>query len=132
MSPGLCIAAGGVVASLAMPRFTLWWEHSIEHTQWRETWTVEDTVLVPREGRIRGFGAGMEDPPEGGRLENGWIVHVPELPPQSSLTFPDSDFVKPMHLCPGDDNPCPRTLRSYLPDTVSHEEPVTLSACPLR
>ncbi len=61
--------------------FTVTWEHSVEHFQWRETF------LITSAGRLRllrsstqGYGAGTPDRQrEGGsfRIEQGWLVYEP-------------------------------------------------------
>jgi hypothetical protein len=64
-----------------MERFTVTWEHSVEHFQWRETYQITPT------GRLRlltsstqGYGAGTPDRQQEGagfRMEQGWLVHEP-------------------------------------------------------
>ena len=61
--------------------FTLAWEHSVEHFQWRETF------LITPAGRLRllrsatqGYGAGTPDRQREGdvfRVEQGWLVNEP-------------------------------------------------------
>lgn len=70
----LCLATAAVALPLALQAFTLAWTHSVEKTEWRETWRVEGRELVLDEGRVRGSGAGM-DPPEGAVLQDGWWVY---------------------------------------------------------
>ena len=124
MSVLLCLAAGGVSASLAVGRFTLSWQHSIEKTEWRESWAVSAAGLMPVEARVQGTGAGMEPPPDA-RLKDGWFIWRPTLPPQQKLSYPDSAYTRPMRLClPG--RPC-RPLRSFLPKGAPKDQPVVLS-----
>ncbi len=62
-------------------RFTVTWEHSVEHFQWRETF------LITPGGRLRllssftqGYGAGTPDRQQEGagfRMEQGWLVYEP-------------------------------------------------------
>lgn len=62
-------------------RFTVTWEHSVEHFQWRETYQITST------GRLRllssstkGYGAGTPDRQQEGagfRMEEGWLVNEP-------------------------------------------------------
>ncbi len=82
----LCVLAGGVATRLAAAAFTLSWVHSVEGTEWRESWRVEPAGLVLAEARVKGSGAGM-DPGEGARLEDGWWVWTPDLPPQPRLVL---------------------------------------------
>jgi hypothetical protein len=123
MSLLLCLAAGGVSVSLAFGHFTLSWQHSIEKIEWRESWALSASGLVPVEARVQGTGAGMEPPPEA-RLKDGWFIWRPTLPPQQKLSYPDSAYTTPMRLClPG--KPC-RPLRSFLPKTAPKDQPVVL------
>jgi hypothetical protein len=80
----LCVAAGGKVTVLVVTAFTLSWEHSVEHTAWSENWEVRPETLALREARVKGSGAGM-DPGPGARLEEGWWVWSPALPPVPQL-----------------------------------------------
>jgi hypothetical protein len=80
----LCILAAGGLVKLAVVGFTLGWTHSVERVAWQETWAVGPAGLELVEARVRGSGAGME-PPEGARLDDGWWVYHPELPPQRVL-----------------------------------------------
>ena len=82
----LCVAAGGNVLALATSLFTLSWTHSVEHTQWRETWTISGEQLQLIEAKVEGPGAGI-DVPEGARMTpSGWIYH-PTLQALPSLTL---------------------------------------------
>ena len=81
-----CLLAGAVALTLAGPDFTLAWTHSIEHTGWREHWRIEDRALRLTGAAIKGSGAGMEPGPDA-RLEDGWWVWTPDLPPQPALTL---------------------------------------------
>lgn len=70
----LCLAAAALAIGLGSDSFTLAWTHSVEKTEWRETWRVEAAALVLQEARVRGSGAGME-PPDGAVLRDGWWVY---------------------------------------------------------
>lgn len=129
MTGGLCLTAlgGALLAALPGPSFTLSWTHSIEKTEWREEWRIEDGRLRPAEARIRGTGAGMEPGPEARRVvdESGaWLVWTPGLPPQDSVTLAASSFTADHRLCAGGD--C-RPLAAW---TGLSGEPVVLRACP--
>ena len=120
----LCVAAGSFSVAIYAPRFTLSWEHSIEHVEWRETWRVHTKTMRIVEARIKGTGAGME-PPKDAVLKDGWFVYVPKMPPQTRLVMPDSAYTKPMRLClPGDT--C-RPIRVFLPREAPKDAPVVLS-----
>jgi hypothetical protein len=81
-----CLMVGATALQLAAATFTLSWTHSVERTGWHETWEVGTAGLVLREARVRGSGAGM-DPGPGARLEGGWWVWLPDLPPQPALVL---------------------------------------------
>ncbi|KND16332.1 hypothetical protein ADZ37_23720 [Pannonibacter phragmitetus] len=78
-----CLLAGALTLSLSGP-FTLEWTHSVEKTEWQETWAVTEDGLKLQEARVRGSGAGME-PGDGARLQDGWWIWTPTLPPQPEL-----------------------------------------------
>ena len=42
----LCVAAGGLVMTLALESFTLAWTHSIEKIRWEEDWRIDGGRLV--------------------------------------------------------------------------------------
>jgi hypothetical protein len=84
MPVGLCIATAGKTTVLAIAAFSLSWIHSVEKTEWRENWSVGETGLVLEEARVKGSGAGM-DPGIDARLEDGWWVWEPALPPQPEM-----------------------------------------------
>ena len=73
----VCLWAGAVATVLAAPDVTLSWTHSVEKTEWRETWEEAPGGLRLRQAAVKGSGAGME-PGEGARLEGGWWVWSPE------------------------------------------------------
>jgi hypothetical protein len=80
----LCIATAGNLLALATTTFTLSWTHSVEHTQWRETWRLTDNQLQLVEARVEGPGAGIAIPDNATMTPTGWI-YQPTLPPQSHL-----------------------------------------------
>lgn len=82
----LCILAGGKVTALALSLFTLSWTHSVQKTEWRETWSVTPVGLEIREAAVKGSGAGMEPGPDA-VLRDGWWVWRPSLPDQSSVSL---------------------------------------------
>ena len=126
MSAGLCLAAlgGAVLAALPGPTFMLSWTHSIEKTEWREEWRIADRHLVLAEARVKGTGAGMEPPP-GARLEGGWWVWAPDLPPQERIVLAASTFTPDHTLCAGGD--C-RPLGGWIGGAVP--SPLELQVCP--
>ncbi|AWK86992.1 DUF1850 domain-containing protein [Azospirillum thermophilum] len=125
MSTALCIAAlgGAVLASLPGPLVTLSWTHSVEKTQWREVWRVGEGLLHPVEARVKGTGAGMEPGPDA-RLRDGWLVWVPNLPPQERILLAASAFTGDHRLCAGGE--C-RALSGWTGPRA--DGPVELRAC---
>ena len=98
-----CLAAGALLLALPQPQFTLEWTHSVEKTQWREEWRIEDGTLHLTRAMVQGSGAGM-DPGEGAVLRNGWWVWVPDLSPQAELHLAASGATpSAWRLCSGDD-----------------------------
>jgi len=90
---------GAKAVTLASGLFTLAWTHSVEGTEWREDWRVAPGGLVLVEARVKGSGAGME-PGEGARLEQGWWVWRPGLPPLPELALARSGATTaPWRLC---------------------------------
>lgn len=79
MGLALCITAGGKAMTIATALFSLSWTHSVEKTEWQESWRVTPQGLELVEARVKGSGAGM-DPGEGARLEDGWWTWTPEAP----------------------------------------------------
>lgn len=95
----LCVIAAGKTVTLAVGAFTLAWTHSVEKTEWRESWTVSPAGLELVEARVKGSGAGM-DPGEGAKLRDGWWVWSPRLPAQGELHLAASGAtVSPWRLC---------------------------------
>jgi hypothetical protein len=116
----LCVAVGGKVVMLAVSTFTLSWTHSVEKTEWTESWAVTQEGLVVTEARVEGSGAGME-PPGGAVFDgSGWSYRPPPLP-QERVILADSGATGPWTLCAGTE--C-RTLGG------GHGEPIVLSVCP--
>jgi len=73
-----CLLIGATALHLLNPAFTLSWTHSVEHTEWRESWTVLDNGLRLTEARVKGSGAGM-DPGEAAVLQGDWWVWQSDL-----------------------------------------------------
>jgi hypothetical protein len=103
MAPALCILAGGKMLVLAGASFTLGWTHSVQKTEWLETWHVEPAGLHLVEARIKGSGAGM-DPPGDAVLKGGWWIYRPRLAPRPSLVLAASGATgSGWRLCMADD-----------------------------
>lgn len=89
MALGLCVAAAGKTLMIATGMFSLTWTHSVEKTEWAETWRVTPQGLELTEARVKGSGAGM-DPGEGARLVDGWWVWSPNGPVVPELVLASS------------------------------------------
>ena len=94
----LCVAAGGLVITLALESFTLAWTHSIEKIRWEEDWRVAGDSLVLVEARVRGSGAGME-PPADSVLKDGVWHYDPHVPPLHVLRLTHSSFTAGYEIC---------------------------------
>ena len=97
----LCVAAGGLVVTLAMESFTLAWTHSIEKIRWEEDYQIAGSRLVLTEARVRGSGAGME-PPADSRFADGVWHYDPHLPPLNELRLTQSSYTSGYELCERD------------------------------
>jgi hypothetical protein len=115
---GLSWALPGTQATLA-------WTHSVERTEWRETYIAEPGRLRLIEARVQSSGAGM-DPGPGAIYEKGWWVWRP-LPgfEVERLSLARSSFVDDYELCI--DRTC-RPLAIWLPGLRPNED-VELSSC---
>jgi hypothetical protein len=71
---------------LATTAFTLSWTHSVEHTEWRETWRIADDRLQLVEASVEGPGAGI-DVPDGARMTGTGWVYAPTLAPLPRLVL---------------------------------------------
>ena len=82
----ICVGEGAAALVIAANTFTLSWTHSVERTEWRERWTVEDGALRLVAASVAGSGAGI-DPPEGAVLRDGAYHWRPDLPAVPSLAL---------------------------------------------
>ena len=119
----LCVAAAGLAAQIAASSFTLAWTHTVEKTAWEEDWRVESDRLALVEARIQGSGAGMEPPAEA-RLQGGFYVWTPDLPPQAEIVLRGAKQAGDWRLCAA--GRC-APLADWL---GGQAEPVTLRPCP--
>ena len=111
---GLCALALATGLSWSIPGgdMVLAWKHSIELTEWREYWHIDNRGLILVEARVKGSGAGM-DPGPGAQYKDGWWVWQPM--PQvelKALNLARSGFVDDYTLCL--DGTC-RPLAIWLP-----------------
>jgi hypothetical protein len=97
-----CLMVGATALTLASGGFDLRWQHSVEKTEWRESWVVEAGLLRLAEAAVKGSGAGME-PGDGAVLTQGWWVWQPDLPPVPELILAASGATGAgWQLCDGD------------------------------
>jgi hypothetical protein len=94
----LCLTSAGVVKTLSLAAFTLAWTHSVEKIEWQEDWRVTPQGLELVQARVKGFGAGMEPPPEA-RLVGGWFQWQPQRPPMPELVLGNSGAAGEWRLC---------------------------------
>jgi hypothetical protein len=120
----LCLASAGVVKTLSIAAFTLAWTHSIEKTDWQEDWRVTPEGLELVQARVKGFGAGMEPPPDA-RLIDGWFQWQPARAPMPQLLLGNSGAAGEWRLCT---NGSCRTLSEILGHPVGANV-TTMSAC---
>jgi hypothetical protein len=95
----LCIASAGTIAALAASSFTLSWTHSVEHTQWRESWVVQGDRMQLVEASVEGAGAGIAVPADAIWADGRWS-YTPTLPPVPDLNLAASGMTpSPWTLC---------------------------------
>ncbi|HSD37363.1 MAG TPA: DUF1850 domain-containing protein [Rhodocyclaceae bacterium] len=100
MSGAVCaiLASGSLLISPGS--FTLAWSHSVQHIRWEEDWQVEQGLLVLREARVRGTGAGMEIP-AGAEFRDGAWHYQPGVPPLHELRLANSPHGGGYEVCQG-------------------------------
>lgn len=124
---GLCLAIGAAVVALGVDVADLRWAHSVQKTEWRETWRATSGGLRVEEAAVQGSGAGM-DPGADAVLRDGFWVWRPTLPPQSELVLTRSPYTGgDWAICAAKER-C-RPLGSYFPD-IAADQAVTLKPCP--
>ena len=96
----LCLVSAGVVKTLSIAAFTLAWTHSIEKVEWQEDWRITPLGLELVQARIKGFGAGMEPPPDA-RLVDGWFQWQPKGAPMPEVILGNSGAAGEWRLCEG-------------------------------
>ena len=124
-SLSLCLAAAGIVKTLALASFTLAWTHSIEKIEWQEDWRVTPAGLTLVQARVKGSGAGMEPPPEA-RLVNGWFQWTPQPVARPEVVLGNSGAAGEWRLCA--DSQC-RTLSDIFGLPIGSNV-TTMRVCP--
>lgn len=74
------------MTALAISTFTLSWVHSVQKTEWRESWQIGSAGLEIVSAMVKGSGAGME-PGEDPVFRDGWWAWKPSLPPQQQVVL---------------------------------------------
>ena len=120
----VCLASVGVVKTLLVAAFTLAWTHSIEKVEWQEDWRITSQGLELVRARVKGFGAGMEPPPEA-RLVDGWFQWHPKRAPMPEVVLGNSGAAGEWRFC--SDGIC-RTLSEIFGHPVGMNS-TTMSAC---
>ena len=82
----LCLAMAGAVTTLAATSFTLGWTHSVEHTQWQESWRVAGDRLVLVSASVEGSGAGIDLPDNAIWTDGKWRFE-PAIEPLKELNL---------------------------------------------
>ena len=124
----LCLGlAGAVWAQLAVDRFTLAWEHSVEKIRWEEDYRLTPAGLLLEEARVRGVGAGMDAPPAAVFADGSWRYRPP-LPPLQPLRLSRSTTAGDYELCT---NQGCQSLSHWLGPPETDQPAVELWSCPL-
>lgn len=118
----LCLTAAGLSVVIAASSFSLSWTHTIEKTEWREEWRLEDGRLRLVEASVKGSGAGME-PPGGAVLKDGAYAWEPAMPTLSELVLRRDPHAGDWRLCAA--GRCD-ALGGWLDREA---DPVTVAAC---
>lgn len=122
---GLCLMLGATAVALSMDTVELRWTHSVQKTEWRETWRAAESGLVLERSAVQSSGAGM-DPGEGAIFQDGFWVWRPQLPPQPKLILTRSPYTgSDWRICGAGE--C-RELGSYFPQADAYDA-VTLQPC---
>jgi hypothetical protein len=124
-SLSLCLAAAGIVKTLALASFTLAWTHSIEKVEWQEDWRITPQGLELTQARVKGSGAGMEPPPDA-RLVDGWFQWEPKRVPMPEVALGNSGAAGEWRVC--SDGKC-RTLSEIFGLPIGSNV-TTMRACP--
>jgi hypothetical protein len=53
-----CLLIGAIALALPTPDFTLHWTHSVERSEWAETYQITGQTLTLTRAAIKGSGAG--------------------------------------------------------------------------
>lgn len=96
----LCVAAAGVVKSLAVTAFMLSWTNSAEQVERQEDWRVMPQGLEIIAARVKGASAGMQPPP-GARLADGWFRWTPPSQPVPEVALRQFGAAGEWRLCSG-------------------------------
>ena len=98
MNAACLFVAGLLHARIPAREFTVAWTHSVEKTRWEEQYRIDGARFVLEQARVQGSGAGMEPGP-GARLQDGWWVWRPKLPPLPQLRLTLSPYTLDYDIC---------------------------------
>lgn len=122
---GLCLALGAAVVALGVNTADLRWTHSVQKTEWRETWRSVSQGVRLEQAAVQSSGAGMEPGPDA-VLRDGFWVWQPKLPAQPELILTRSLYTgSDWQICVKAG--C-RPLGSYFPG-IAPDQAITLKAC---
>jgi hypothetical protein len=123
MSICIAVALSSTILARLPDRFTLAWEHTVEKVRWEEDYVAANGMLVLREARIQGTGAGMEMPPDAELADGAWRYR-PDLPALPKVYLRNLELPLGYDVCWG--GRC-RRLRTLI---GSRDDLLTLAACP--
>lgn len=116
---------GAAVVALNAATADLRWTHSVQKTEWRETWRATQAGLQLLQSAVQSSGAGM-DPGEDAVFRDGFWVWRPDLPPQPELILTRSSFTgSDWRICI--DGQC-REVGSYF-SGIAADQAVNLRPC---
>ena len=122
---GLCLAVGAAVVALGVNVADLRWTHSVQKTEWRETWRAAAQGVRLARAAVQSSGAGMEPGPDA-VLRDGFWVWQPKLPVQPELVLTRSLHTgSDWSICTT--SGC-RPLGSYFPG-IAADQAITLKRC---
>lgn len=123
--PALCLTVGAAIVALGVQSAELRWTHSVQKTEWRETWRAVVDGIRLEQAAVQSSGAGMEPGPDAVLREGFWVWR-PKLPVQPELVLTRSPFTgSDWQICVG--TGC-RPLGSYFP-AAAPDQAITLKAC---
>ncbi|HLT78649.1 MAG TPA: DUF1850 domain-containing protein, partial [Ferrovibrio sp.] len=71
--PALCLTVGAAIVALGVQSAELRWTHSVQKTEWRETWRAVVDGIRLEQAAVQSSGAGMEPGPDAVLREGFWV-----------------------------------------------------------